>query len=50
MKAKKIYNYIKTECGQIKFENLSKDKSIFGKIRLYWFIIFAIIRDFNVKN
>ncbi len=45
-----IFKYIKTECGQIKYKSLSENRSIFGRIRLYWFIICATIRDYNIKN
>ena len=50
MKEKKIYKYIKTPCGQLKYENLSLNKSLLGKVRLYWFVIIASIRDFNFKS
>ncbi len=50
MNQKKIYKFIKTECGQSKYERLTLNKSFFGKIRLYWFIFFASLKDFNVKN
>ena len=50
MKKKKIYNFIKTPCGQMKYEKLSLNKTIYGKLRLYWFIIFATLKDFNLKN
>jgi len=50
MNKKKIYNFIKTECGQVKYEKLSLNKTFYGKIRLYWFILFATLKDFNIKN
>ena len=50
MKDEIIFKYIKTECGQIKYKSLSENTSIFGRIRLYWFIICATIRDYNIKN
>ena len=37
---------IKTACGFTKFENLNKKKSVLGRARLYWFVLFASIRDF----
>ncbi len=38
---------IKTKCGIDKYNKLKQNKSILGKIRLFWFKIFAIIRDFD---
>ncbi len=46
----KIFQYIKTECGRLKYERLSKNKSFIGKLRLYWFIVFASLADLNIKN
>jgi len=50
MKDKFIFKYIKTECGQMKYESLSANKTLLGRIRLYWFVIFALIRDLNIRN
>tara|TARA_B100000927_G_scaffold280719_1_gene265548 strand:+ start:65 stop:217 length:153 start_codon:yes stop_codon:yes gene_type:complete len=50
MTQKKIYKFIKTNCGQAKYEKLSLNKTLYGKIRLYWFIFFAILKDINVKT
>jgi len=50
MTPKKIYRFIKSPCGQTKYEKLSLDKTFFGRIRLYWFIVFASIRDYNLKD
>ena len=50
MNQKRIYKFIKTECGQSKYESLSLNKTFYGKIRLYWFILFASIKDLNIKN
>ncbi len=44
-----IYSLIKTECGRAKYEMLVSKKGIFNRIRLYWFIIFATIEDWNLK-
>ncbi len=43
-------NNIKTACGLEKYEELSKRKGFFNKVRFYWFILFASIRDFTKKN
>ena len=50
MTQKKIYKFIKSPCGQAKYEKLFLNKTVFGKIRLYWFIFFATIRDFKLKD
>ena len=50
MNQKKIYKFIKSSCGQAKYEELSLNKTIYGRVRLYWYIFFASIRDFNFKN
>ena len=44
-----IFSFIKTECGRAKYEELASKKGIFNRIRLYWFIIFAAIEDWNLK-
>jgi hypothetical protein len=38
---------IKTTCGLEKYDILKKNKTFIGKLRLYWFKFFAIIRDLN---
>ena len=43
-----IKDYIKTECGQLKYKELASRTGFLAKCRLYWFIFFAILRDFNV--
>ena len=50
MTQKKIYKFIKNPCGQAKYEKLTLNKTFFGKIRLYWFIVFATIQDFNLRD
>ncbi len=50
MKDKIIFKYIKTPCGQSKYIELESNKSLIGKFRLYWFIIIASIKDWNIKD
>ena len=50
MTQKKIYKFIKSPCGQKKYEELYLNKTFFGRLRLFWFIAFATIRDFNLKD
>ena len=38
---------IKTACGIDKYNKLKKNKTFRGKLRLYWFIFFAVITDLN---
>ena len=38
---------IKTVCGIEKYNKLKINKTVIGKLRLYWFNFFAIIRDLN---
>ncbi len=44
-----IFSLIKTECGRSKYEMLASKKGILNRIRLYWFVIFATIEDWNLK-
>ncbi len=44
-----VFSLIKTECGRAKYEMLASKKGIYNRIRLYWFIIFAAIEDWNIK-
>ena len=45
-----IFSLIKTECGREKYEILASKKGIFNRIRLYLFVVFATIEDWNVKK
>ena len=38
---------IKTSCGLEKHNKLKMNKTFLGKLRLYWFNFFAILRDLN---
>ena len=50
MDKNRIFKLIKTECGRTKYEMLASKKGLFNRIRLYWFIVFAIIEDWNLKS
>ena len=50
MTKKTIFNYIKTSCGQAKYIELEANKTLLGKVRLFWFIFIASIRDWNIKD
>ena len=36
---------IKTICGIDKYHQLKRDKSLWGKLRLTWFVVIATLRD-----
>ena len=44
-----IFSLIKTKCGRAKYEMLIERKGLLNRIRLYWFIVFAIIEDWNLE-
>ena len=50
MDNKNLFKYIKTHCGQAKYIELQSNKSLLGKLRLFWFVIFASIIDWNIKD
>ena len=50
MNNNRIFSLIKTECGRAKYEMLASKKGILNRIRLYWFIVFATIKDWNLKT
>ncbi len=45
-----IFSYIKTECGRAKYNELISKKGIPAKIRIFWFILIAIIKDWNIDE
>ena len=42
--------FIKTKCGLEKYELLKSHKGISAKLRFYWFVFFASIRDLFKKS
>ncbi len=48
----KIENYIKTKCGieKYNFLKIESNRSFIKKVRFYFFIAIAILRDFFKKN
>jgi hypothetical protein len=50
MDNKNLFKYIKTPCGQAKYIELQSNKSLLGKLRLFWFVIIASIRDWNIRD
>ncbi len=50
MTKKTIFKYIKTSCGQAKYNELEANGTLLGKFRLLWFILIASIRDWNIKD
>lgn len=45
-----ITKYIKTECGLSEYYLLRARKGIFHKLRFYWFVAIATIRDLPKKS
>ncbi len=45
-----IYRLIKTPCGREKYKILSSKKGLIANIRLSWFILIAMIKDWNIKE
>jgi hypothetical protein len=41
---------IKTQCGINKYHKLKVRKGLLNKVRLYWFVFFAVIRDILKKK
>ena len=50
MKKISVENFVKTSCGIDQYYLLKKNKSIFGKLRLSWFLFFATIRDLFISK
>ncbi len=44
----KLTNFIKTDCGRAKLAELSSRSGVLASLRLVWFVIFAIIKDWNL--
>ena len=42
--------FIKTQCGLDKYNELKLKKGLLNKIRYYWFVIFASLRDYFIKT
>ena len=42
--------HIKTICGLEKYEELIERKGVLSKLRFYWFIFFAVIKDFGKEK
>ena len=42
--------FIKTKCGLEKYDLLKSRKGMHAKLRFYWFVFFASIRDFGHKK
>ena len=50
MSQPKLFSFIKTPCGRAKYLQLSNTKGVFAKIRFWWFIVFAVMKDLLLKN
>ena len=45
----KIKYWIKSPCGRRKYEELNLKKSFLARVRLYWFVLIASLRDLNLE-
>ena len=45
-----IFALIKTNCGRSKYYELISRKGAVAKVRFLWFILIAIIKDWNIKE
>ena len=50
MNANFMNDFIKTKCGLEKYDLLKSRKGMHAKLRFYWFVFFASIRDFGHKK
>ena len=50
MQKPKIFSMIKTPCGRSKYLDLASRKGLISKLRLYWFILIASIKDLNINE
>ena len=48
--SKNVTKYIKTDCGLSKYHLLKAKKGIFNKLRFYWFVVIATVRDLPKKK
>ncbi len=49
MTQQKINSWIKTSCGRAKYAELNSKQGLLARIRLYWFVFFAAVRDWNLS-
>ncbi len=50
MQNSNLDSLIKTDCGRAKYIELSKRNGLFAKIRLAWFVFFAVLKDWNLNS
>ena len=50
MTQQSINSWIKTSCGRAKYAELNSRQGLLARIRLYWFVFFAALRDWNLPN
>ncbi len=46
----KLFSLIKTDCGRAKYSELIVRKGLTARIRFIWFILVAVIKDWNIKE
>ena len=45
-----IFKWIKTECGRVKYADLSSRSGFTSKARLGWFVLIAALRDWRLAD
>ncbi len=50
MTSPKVFRWIKTECGRTKYLDLAARSGYLAKLRLYWFVLVAALRDINLPS
>ena len=40
-----IERWIKTDCGRAKYAHLAQRRGLMARLRLYWFVAIAVLRD-----
>ena len=50
MNQKRAFTYIKTACGRAKYVELAAHTGLLSQLRLFWFVFFASLRDWNANQ
>ncbi len=50
MKNPMINSLIKTQCGRETYAKLIQNQVFIPRLRLYWFIFWAVLKDWNIPN
>jgi len=50
MNAATIHRWIKTECGRAKYAELAQRPGLPARLRLFWFVLIAALRDWPLPD